>query len=316
LHTNRRESAHAAPAAVTRGHARCSNRQIQVPTRSSVAWRLSARPWPAPPSALRGTAVPARGRQATIASRPGQVAAHRGDRVVMRLVSRFQRGKTGCRCSQEAHVTSFPDEASGPTVATRTADAAGERPPSAGRGEQGWPGFPFGTVTILMTDIEGSTRLWETEPAAMEVALQRHDRLLIEVIGQHGGTVVTSRGEGDSFFARNSSERTRARSVTRPASRDNRGGGGVLAKYEAASNGPMGRTASPTCTRIAASVHTTLWRAVTRCADGERKRSRSFRDDPQRCEGVSWTRSRSPAGPAQRARKGPGSPSARKAPGQ
>jgi class 3 adenylate cyclase len=46
-----------------------------------------------------------------------------------------------------------------------------------------------------------STRLWEAEPEAMEVALQRHDRLLAEVIEEHGGTVVVSRGEGDSFFA-------------------------------------------------------------------------------------------------------------------
>ena len=52
-----------------------------------------------------------------------------------------------------------------------------------------------------MTDIEGSSRLWETEPEAMEVALQQHDRLLAEVIESHGGTVIHSRGEGDSFFA-------------------------------------------------------------------------------------------------------------------
>src|SRR5215216_4458052 len=62
-------------------------------------------------------------------------------------------------------------------------------------------GLPAGTVTFLLTDIEGSTRLWESEPEVMEVALQRHDRLLAEVIEGHGGAVVTSRGEGDSFFA-------------------------------------------------------------------------------------------------------------------
>jgi predicted ATPase/class 3 adenylate cyclase len=61
--------------------------------------------------------------------------------------------------------------------------------------------LPAGTVTFLLTDIEGSTRLWEAVPEAMEVALERHDRLLTEVIGGHGGVVVTSRGEGDSFFA-------------------------------------------------------------------------------------------------------------------
>ena len=42
--------------------------------------------------------------------------------------------------------------------------------------------LPAGTVTFLLTDIEGSTQLWETEREAMEVALQRHDRLLAEVI--------------------------------------------------------------------------------------------------------------------------------------
>jgi predicted ATPase/class 3 adenylate cyclase len=56
-------------------------------------------------------------------------------------------------------------------------------------------------VTFLLTDIEGSTRLWESAPAAMEVALGRHNRLLSGVITAHGGVVVTSRGEGDSFFA-------------------------------------------------------------------------------------------------------------------
>ena len=61
--------------------------------------------------------------------------------------------------------------------------------------------LPAGTVTFLLTDIEGSTRLWESVPEAMEVALERHNRLVTDVIGDHGGVVVTSRGEGDSFFA-------------------------------------------------------------------------------------------------------------------
>jgi len=68
-------------------------------------------------------------------------------------------------------------------------------------GELGQADLPAGTVTFLLTDIEGSTRLWETVPDAMEVALGRHNRLVTEVIEGHGGVVVTSRGEGDSFFA-------------------------------------------------------------------------------------------------------------------
>src|SRR5262249_49966475 len=68
-------------------------------------------------------------------------------------------------------------------------------------GEPGGPELPAGTVRFLLTDIEGSTRLWETVPDAMAEALERHDRLLAGVIEDHGGVVVTSRGEGDSFFA-------------------------------------------------------------------------------------------------------------------
>jgi len=70
-----------------------------------------------------------------------------------------------------------------------------------GPGELAEAELPAGTVTFLLTDIEGSTRLWETAPQAMEEALERHNRLVSEVIGGHGGVVVTSRGEGDSFFA-------------------------------------------------------------------------------------------------------------------
>ena len=71
----------------------------------------------------------------------------------------------------------------------------------AGPGEPGEAELPAGTVTFLLTGIEGSTRLWETVPDAMEVALERHDCLVTGVIEGHGGVVVTSRGEGDSFFA-------------------------------------------------------------------------------------------------------------------
>jgi len=71
----------------------------------------------------------------------------------------------------------------------------------AGPGQPSETGLPAGTVTFLLTDIEGSTRLWETLPEAMEAALERHNRLVTGVIEDHGGVVVTSRGEGDSFFA-------------------------------------------------------------------------------------------------------------------
>ena len=46
------------------------------------------------------------------------------------------------------------------------------------------PGFslPVGTVTFLLTDVEGSTRQWEAEPEAMAVAIARHYELLDDAI--------------------------------------------------------------------------------------------------------------------------------------
>src|SRR5215203_551489 len=82
-----------------------------------------------------------------------------------------------------------------------TVSVGAPQPSPAGPLEPGGSELPAGTLTFLLTDIEGSTRLWESEPEAMEVALQRHDHLLAEVIEGHGGAVVTARGEGDSFFA-------------------------------------------------------------------------------------------------------------------
>jgi predicted ATPase/class 3 adenylate cyclase len=71
----------------------------------------------------------------------------------------------------------------------------------AAAGEPDDADVPAGTVTFLLTDIEGSTRLWESVPEAMETALERHNRLVTGAVEDHGGVVVTSRGEGDSFFA-------------------------------------------------------------------------------------------------------------------
>ena len=68
-------------------------------------------------------------------------------------------------------------------------------------GVQPMPQLPSGTVTFLLTDIEGSSHLWEQHPAAMQTALARHDALLSSVVALHGGFVIKSRGEGDSLFA-------------------------------------------------------------------------------------------------------------------
>jgi predicted ATPase/class 3 adenylate cyclase len=58
---------------------------------------------------------------------------------------------------------------------------------------------PSGTVTFLFTDIEGSTRLWERHPDAMDRALQRHDELLRSAIESARGHIFKT--VGDAFCA-------------------------------------------------------------------------------------------------------------------
>ena len=57
--------------------------------------------------------------------------------------------------------------------------------------------LPSATATFLFTDLEGSTPcLWEEHPEAMKVALSRHDVILRDVVGTHGGRVVKTTGDG------------------------------------------------------------------------------------------------------------------------
>src|SRR5439155_8497630 len=60
--------------------------------------------------------------------------------------------------------------------------------------------LPTGTVTFLLTDVEGSTRLWDEHPEAMRAALVQHDAIVEFLAEQHRGQVVRPRGEGDSRF--------------------------------------------------------------------------------------------------------------------
>jgi predicted ATPase/class 3 adenylate cyclase len=60
--------------------------------------------------------------------------------------------------------------------------------------------------TFLFTDIEGSTRLWEEHGDEMAAALARHDQILDTAVGQAGGSVLKTTGDGiiavfDTVFA-------------------------------------------------------------------------------------------------------------------
>src|SRR5215211_4791483 len=58
--------------------------------------------------------------------------------------------------------------------------------------------LPTGTITLLFTDIEGSTRLLQRAGDAYAGLLAEHRRLLGDAFCRHGGIVVDS--EGDAFF--------------------------------------------------------------------------------------------------------------------
>src|SRR5262245_3692387 len=65
--------------------------------------------------------------------------------------------------------------------------------------------LPTGTVTLLLADVEGSTRLWQSQPEEMAEAVAQLDRTVLEVSVAHDGVRPVEQGEGDSFvvaFAR------------------------------------------------------------------------------------------------------------------
>jgi predicted ATPase/DNA-binding SARP family transcriptional activator len=65
--------------------------------------------------------------------------------------------------------------------------------------------LPRGVVTFLLTDIEGSTILWDEHPDDMAKALVRHEDVIRDIVEANDGRLLKSRGEGDatlSVFAR------------------------------------------------------------------------------------------------------------------
>ena len=65
--------------------------------------------------------------------------------------------------------------------------------------------LPTGTVTLLLADVEGSTRLWQSQLDEMSAAVARLDRVVSDLVAAHNGVRPVEQGEGDSFvvaFAR------------------------------------------------------------------------------------------------------------------
>ena len=72
--------------------------------------------------------------------------------------------------------------------------------PPVGAEGSGGPRFhlPAGTVTFLMADVEGSTRLWSEFPATMGGAVGDVSRILDRAVSKHDGVRPVEQGEGDN----------------------------------------------------------------------------------------------------------------------
>jgi len=63
----------------------------------------------------------------------------------------------------------------------------------------GWAqALPTGVITFCLSDIEGSSEMWESDPAAMAQAQVRHDEVVADCVAAEGGRLIESMGEGDS----------------------------------------------------------------------------------------------------------------------
>lgn len=61
--------------------------------------------------------------------------------------------------------------------------------------------LPTGVVTFLLTDIEGSTRAWQTAGPGLAGSIQRHYEVLDRWVRDRGGVRPQEQGEGDSVVA-------------------------------------------------------------------------------------------------------------------
>jgi predicted ATPase/class 3 adenylate cyclase len=80
-------------------------------------------------------------------------------------------------------------------ASSRYRQASGDPPMSSSSSSKAGP---TGTVALVFTDIQGSTRLWERRSAAMRAAIEVHDRLLRALLASTSGYEVKT--IGDAFM--------------------------------------------------------------------------------------------------------------------
>src|SRR5262249_17941106 len=74
--------------------------------------------------------------------------------------------------------------------------------PSGGRRQRAYDRpMAYELRAFMLTDLEASTELWDLDPARMSAALELHDELIERVVEKAGGSLIRSKGEGDSTFS-------------------------------------------------------------------------------------------------------------------
>jgi predicted ATPase/class 3 adenylate cyclase len=59
----------------------------------------------------------------------------------------------------------------------------------------------FAVRTFVLTDLVGSTELWDIDSGGMSRALDQHDDLVAHIVDEAGGELIRTKGEGDSTFS-------------------------------------------------------------------------------------------------------------------
>jgi predicted ATPase/class 3 adenylate cyclase/DNA-binding CsgD family transcriptional regulator len=93
------------------------------------------------------------------------------------------------------------DRPMGMAASSRESTESGRDLMRAHQEDQRERALPTGTVTLLLSDVEGSTRLWEADEEAAAVAIARHYELFDAAIAAHQGVRPVEQGEGDSVVA-------------------------------------------------------------------------------------------------------------------
>src|ERR1700722_15143233 len=107
----------------------------------------------------------------------------------------------GARCRRYAYRLMFAVHAGRMLASMSQIDPRADTP-LVNWSELGVSGLlPTGTVTLLLADVEGSTRLWETQADVMTGAIARLNQVVSDVVAAHDGVRPVEQGEGDSFVA-------------------------------------------------------------------------------------------------------------------